>query len=75
MIYDRASGAEVVDRVMATVLLIDPAGMCQITDQIGNLIKDGPFVSKRMTFGDQGCTRMAAMMASVSLQHCCNILI
>ncbi len=35
------------DRVMATVLLIDPAGMCQITDLIGNLIKGGSFVSKR----------------------------
>lgn len=32
---------------MATVLLIDPAGMCQITDLIGNLIKGGSFVSKR----------------------------
>lgn len=35
------------DRVMARVLLIDPAGMCQITDLIANLIKAGSFVSKR----------------------------
>lgn len=47
---------EVVDRVMATALLIDPAGMCQITDLIGNLRKAGSFVSRKMTFGDQGCT-------------------
>lgn len=49
------AGAEVVDRVIAAVLLIDPAGMCQITDLPGNLIKAGSFVSQRMTVRDQSC--------------------
>lgn len=53
------------DRVMVTVLLMDPAGMCQITDLIGNLIKSRSFVSKTMTVGDQGCTGMVTVVSSV----------